>query len=139
MLPAFSAALAHSPFPTRTILVARLLRIPYARGRKVFSNGLKLFDLLLMVVSFVVSTLPLFHRVGRFGLAEFFEMRVKLGNLILFVSFLVIWHILFSVFGLYASKRLSSRWEEIWDIAAATTLGTLHDRGLWRWPSGSGW
>jgi exopolysaccharide biosynthesis polyprenyl glycosylphosphotransferase len=93
--------------------------------RKVFSNGFKLFDLLLMMGAFVVSTLPLFHRVGRLSLAEFFEMRVKLGNLILFLSFLLIWHILFNVFGLYGSKRMSSRWEEIRDIAAATTLGTV--------------
>ncbi|PYX45437.1 MAG: hypothetical protein DMG79_19275 [Acidobacteria bacterium] len=94
-------------------------------GRKVFSNGFKLFDLLLMVVSFAVSTLPQYHRVGRFGLAEFFELRVKLGNLILFVSFLAIWHILFSVFGLYASKRLVGRRTEIWDIVRATTMGTV--------------
>jgi exopolysaccharide biosynthesis polyprenyl glycosylphosphotransferase len=94
-------------------------------NRKVFSNGLKLFDLLLMSAAFVVSTLPLFHRVGRLTLAEFFEMRVKLGNLVLFVSFLLIWHILFSVFGLYRSKRLSSRWEEVRDICGATTLGTV--------------
>jgi exopolysaccharide biosynthesis polyprenyl glycosylphosphotransferase len=93
-------------------------------NRKVFSNGLKVFDLLLMVAAFVVSTLPLFHRVGRFSLAEFFEMRVKLGNLVLFMGFLLAWHVLFSVFGLYASKRMSRRWEEARDIAAATTLGT---------------
>jgi len=93
-------------------------------NRKFFSNGLKVFDLLLMVAAFVVSTLPLFHRVGRFSLAEFFEMRVKLGNLILFMAFLLAWHILFNVFGLYASKRMSRRWEEFRDIAAATTLGT---------------
>ena len=94
-------------------------------NRRVFSNGFKLFDLLLMVAAFVVSTLPLFHRVGRLTLAEFFEMRVKLGNLLLFVSFLLIWHVLFSAFGLYHSKRLSSRWEEIRDICGATTLGTV--------------
>ena len=35
-------------------------------GRKVFTNGFKLFDLFLMVVSFAVSTLPQYHRVGRF-------------------------------------------------------------------------
>jgi exopolysaccharide biosynthesis polyprenyl glycosylphosphotransferase len=93
-------------------------------GRKIFSSGFKVFDLLLMMVSFAVATLPLYHRVGKFSLAEFFEMRVKLGNLILFASFLLIWHILFSVFGLYGSKRLTSRWDEIWDIARATTLGT---------------
>jgi exopolysaccharide biosynthesis polyprenyl glycosylphosphotransferase len=94
-------------------------------NRKIFTNGFKLFDLLLMVAAFVVSTLPLYHRVGRFSLAEFFEMRVKLGNLILFLCFVLVWHILFSVFGLYGSKRMSSRWEEARDITAATTLGTI--------------
>jgi exopolysaccharide biosynthesis polyprenyl glycosylphosphotransferase len=93
-------------------------------GRKIYSSGFKLFDLLLMMFSFAVSTLPLYHRVGTLSLAEFFEMRVKLGNLILFVSFVVIWHILFSVFGLYGSRRLNDRWDEIWDVARATTLGT---------------
>ncbi len=94
-------------------------------GRKVFTSGFKLFDLLLMSISFAVSTVPQYHRVGRFTLAEFFGLKIKLGNLILFVSFLLIWHILFSLFGLYGSKRLASRWDEIRDITRATTLGTL--------------
>ncbi len=94
-------------------------------NRKIFSAGLKAFDLLLMVIAFGVSTLPLYHRVGRLSLAEFFGMRVKLGNLILFFGFLLIWHILFSVFGLYGSKRMSSRLEEVRDIVAATVLGTI--------------
>ncbi|MFZ0732911.1 MAG: sugar transferase [Candidatus Sulfotelmatobacter sp.] len=92
-------------------------------GRKIYSSGFKLFDLLLMMVSFGVSALPLYHRVGRLSLAEFFGMRVKLGNLILFVSFALIWHMLFRVFGLYGSKRMTSRRSEMWDIARATTLG----------------
>jgi len=94
-------------------------------GRQIFSNGFKLFDLFLMMVSFVVATLPQYERVGRFSLAEFFEMRVKLGNLILFIGFLVIWHILFNLFGLYGSKRLASRWDEIRDAVRATTTGTF--------------
>ncbi len=93
--------------------------------RKVFSTGMKVFDLLLMVAAFMVSTLPLFHRIHRLTLTEFFAMRVKLGNLLLFVSFMLVWHILFKVLGLYGSKRLSRRWEEFRDIVAATTLGTL--------------
>lgn len=94
-------------------------------GRRLLSNGIKLFDLLLMMVSFAVATLPQYHRVGRFSLAEFFEMRVKLGNLLLFVSFLLIWHMLFNVFGLYGSKRMTSRWEEIWDLTRATAVGAF--------------
>ncbi len=94
-------------------------------NRKLLSTGLKVFDLLLMVAAFAVSTLPLFHRVGRLSLAEFFGMRIKLGNLILFLAFLLIWHILFSLFGLYGSKRMARRWEEARDIVVATTLGTI--------------
>lgn len=94
-------------------------------GRKLFTNGFKAFDLLLMMFSFAVATLPQYHRVGRFTLTEFFELRIKLGNLILFISFLVIWNLLFNVFGLYGSKRMASRWEEMWDIARATTLGAV--------------
>lgn len=94
-------------------------------GRRVFTIGVKLFDLLLMAIAFAGSTLPQYRRVGSLSLAQFFEMRVKLGNLVLFASFLLICHILFSVFGLYDSKRLARRWEEIWDIGRATTLGTL--------------
>lgn len=94
-------------------------------GRKVFTNGFKAFDLVLMMVSFALATLPQFERVGRFTLAEFFEYRIKLGNLVLFLSFLVIWHILFSLFGLYGSKRLASRRAELFDITRATTTGTI--------------
>jgi exopolysaccharide biosynthesis polyprenyl glycosylphosphotransferase len=94
-------------------------------GRKFFTNGFKAFDLLLMMFSFAAATLPQYHRVGRFTLTEFFELRVKLGNLILFISFLVIWNLLFNVFGLYGSKRMASRWEEMWDITRATTLGAV--------------
>lgn len=93
--------------------------------RKVFSTGMKVFDLLLMVAAFMVSTLPLFHRVHRLTLTEFFSMRVKLSNLLLFLSFMLVWHILFNVFGLYGSKRLSRRRDEFRDIVAATTLGTF--------------
>ena len=93
--------------------------------RRLYSNGLKLFDLLLMAASFTVATLPLFHRVGRMSLEEFFALRVKVGNLALFVSFLLVWNILFSMFGLYRSKRLSGRFEEMRDIVASTTIGTV--------------
>jgi exopolysaccharide biosynthesis polyprenyl glycosylphosphotransferase len=93
--------------------------------RKLFSAGLKVFDLLLMTAAFVLSSLPLVHRVGKLSLTEFFSFRVKLGNLALFVSFLLAWHVLFKVFGLYRSKRLSSRWEEVRDILTATTIGAV--------------
>jgi exopolysaccharide biosynthesis polyprenyl glycosylphosphotransferase len=93
-------------------------------GRRVFDSGFKAFDLVLMAMAFAISTLPQYERVGRFGLAEFFELRVKLGNVLLFATLLAIWYLLFNGFGLYASRRLTRRREEVWDIAWATTLAT---------------
>jgi exopolysaccharide biosynthesis polyprenyl glycosylphosphotransferase len=93
-------------------------------GRRVFDSGFKAFDLLLMAIVFGLSTLPQYERVGRISLAEVFELRVKLGSLLLFVSFLVIWHLLLNGFGLYTSRRLRRRRDEVWDITRATTLGT---------------
>jgi hypothetical protein len=88
-LPAFTE---QSLPPRREAVVTISSGTLMSIGRRLLSNGIKLFDLLLMMVSFAVATLPQYHRVGRFSLAEFFEMRVKLGNLLLFVSFLLIWH-----------------------------------------------
>jgi exopolysaccharide biosynthesis polyprenyl glycosylphosphotransferase len=52
-------------------------------------------------------------------------MRVKVVNVLIFLGLLFTWHLLFSQFGLYRSRRISSRWEEIKDIAKATVSGTL--------------
>jgi exopolysaccharide biosynthesis polyprenyl glycosylphosphotransferase len=61
-------------------------------------------------------------------MAEFFSMRVKVQNLIIFFGLLILWHVLFSSFGLYASHRMSSRASESADVVKATTLGSV---GLW--------
>jgi exopolysaccharide biosynthesis polyprenyl glycosylphosphotransferase len=95
-------------------------------NRRLYTNGVKLFDLFLMTIAFALSTLPQYHRVGSFSLAEFFEMRVKLGNVLWFAFFLLIWHLLFNSFGFYVSRRFAvSRFEEIWDIIKATAVGAL--------------
>ena len=96
--------------------------------RRLLLDALKLFDLAVMVLAFALATVPA-QGVGRtIAVADFFSMRVKLGNLLLFVSLLILWHALFVAAGLYASHRLSSRMSEAADIVKATTLGSL---ALW--------
>jgi exopolysaccharide biosynthesis polyprenyl glycosylphosphotransferase len=58
------------------------------------------------------------------SLAEFLSMRIKVQNFVLFALFLLAWHLIFSSFGLYNSKRFSPRWAQVLDIAKATTLGS---------------
>ncbi|MBI4643509.1 MAG: sugar transferase [Deltaproteobacteria bacterium] len=52
-------------------------------------------------------------------------LRLKVTNMILFLGFALIWHALFSRFGLYHSRRLSTRQAEVIDAITATSLGTL--------------
>jgi exopolysaccharide biosynthesis polyprenyl glycosylphosphotransferase len=81
-----------------------------------------------MVVAFAWATVPALGVGRNISIAQFFSIRVKLQNLIIFFGLLLLWHVLFSIFGLYASRRLSSRAAEAADVAKATTSGSL---GLW--------
>ena len=78
-----------------------------------------------MVCAFTLAVLPVLREHGGISFAQFLSMRVKIGNIVLFLSLLVLWHAIFSVFGLYHSKRLSSRRAELFDLIKATTTGTI--------------
>ncbi|MBZ5671992.1 MAG: sugar transferase [Acidobacteriia bacterium] len=92
--------------------------------RRLLLEAAKLFDLAVMVFSFALATVLVVHETPTISLARFLSMRVKVGNFALFACFLLAWHLVFSSFGLYSSKRLSTRWAEVLDIAEATTLGS---------------
>jgi len=93
--------------------------------RRILVNAFKVFDLALMLCAFTAATLPVLREHGNASFAPFFEMRIKVVNLILLFGFLATWHVIFSALGLYHSKRLASRRSELIDVVKATTLGTL--------------
>ena len=93
--------------------------------RQILLNVFKLFDMVLMVAAFGAATVLMLRASQTVTVAEFFEMRVKIGNFLIFASLLVAWHLLFSTFGLYASRRLSRRSAEIVDSLKATFFATL--------------
>jgi exopolysaccharide biosynthesis polyprenyl glycosylphosphotransferase len=93
--------------------------------RQILLNAFKLFDLIIMVVAFGAATAPIVRESRSVAFAEFFAMRVKVGNFLIFSGLLVVWHVLFSACGLYASRRLSRRSAELVDSLKATCLATL--------------
>lgn len=93
--------------------------------RRILLNLFKLFDVTLMLCAFMLATLPVFRQHGGLSFTQFLSMRVKIGNIVLFLSLVVLWHIIFSAFGLYHSKRLSSRSAELFDVLKATSTGTI--------------
>ena len=58
-------------------------------------------------------------------LSEFLQMRIKVGNFALFLGFLLVWHLIYSLFDLYESRRFSGRRAEVFDIIKANSLGTI--------------
>ena len=96
-----------------------------SRRREVLLNALKLFDLVVVVLAFGLATVPALGVGHTVSMADFFSMRVKVGNFLIFLGQVILWHALFSVCGFYKSRRLSSRTAEVADIARATLLGTL--------------
>jgi exopolysaccharide biosynthesis polyprenyl glycosylphosphotransferase len=93
--------------------------------RRLLKSTLKTFDLAVMVLAFVLAAV-LALGVGRgIPAIDFFSMRVRVGNLVIFMGLLLFWHNLFSLFGLYESHRMSNRAAECGEIVKATILGTL--------------
>jgi exopolysaccharide biosynthesis polyprenyl glycosylphosphotransferase len=93
--------------------------------RKLLTNAFRLFDLGLMIFAFIAASLMVLDHSGTFTITEFFSMRVKIQNFVIFSLLLLVWHLIFSMSGLYASRRLSNRRGEVIDIVKATSLGTF--------------
>jgi FlaA1/EpsC-like NDP-sugar epimerase len=85
----------------------------------------KLFDLLVMAFSFSLAFRVSYARYYAIPFTEFLHMRIKVENAILFAGFIFLWRTIFFASGLYYSRRLDSRWLELYDLIKATTLGTL--------------
>lgn len=93
--------------------------------RQILLKALKLFDLLAMAFSFALAASVISYQISTVSFGGFLSMRVKVLNFALFLALLWAWHLIFSSFRLYRSRRLSSRVSEVFDLIKATSLGTL--------------
>ena len=93
--------------------------------RQLLLKSLKLTDLFVMSITFMLVTWLLYaHDNNIYVFDEFLEHRIKIENAILAGAMVLAWHMVFSSFGLYESKRLSNRTGEMRDIVIATLAGT---------------
>jgi uncharacterized membrane protein len=83
-----------------------------------------LFDVAAMAFSFAVAAVPVARPTSAMSVANFLSMRIKVQNILLFLLLLFLWHVVFSVFHLYESRRLGDRKSEVRDVLKATSTGT---------------
>jgi exopolysaccharide biosynthesis polyprenyl glycosylphosphotransferase len=92
--------------------------------RQIMLGAFKLFDLSAMAASFILASIPVSYLSGGISFAGFLSMRIKIRNLLLFILLTCVWHIVFSAFGLYRSKRFGNRRKESIDVLMATLAGS---------------
>jgi FlaA1/EpsC-like NDP-sugar epimerase len=83
-----------------------------------------LFDLLIVSLSFLLTMTAASFQFGQVSFAQFLSMRVKIGNFLIFLGFLLLWHFIFSFFELYKQRCLLIQRREFIDIVKGTTVGT---------------
>jgi exopolysaccharide biosynthesis polyprenyl glycosylphosphotransferase len=95
------------------------------RNRLLITNLQKLFDLVLLVLSFGLTTALIVHNEETISLTQFLSIRTKISNCVIFLLALFICHLILSICGLYRSMRLATKRAEIADVLKATTLSVV--------------
>ena len=93
--------------------------------RQLLLNTLKAFDLVLMMAAFALATIAVSSVNSPDSLTDFLSMRIKVGNFLIFFGLLLVWHVIFSAFGMYKSRRFGGRRAELVDILKSWSTGTL--------------
>jgi FlaA1/EpsC-like NDP-sugar epimerase len=102
-----------------------LRRLRARRRRKLLISAFRLFDLGLMILAFMTAALAVLHQSHTVAITEFFSMRVKIQNFAIFSLLGIAWHLIFSLSGLYESRRFSNRRGEVVDVIKANSFGTF--------------
>jgi exopolysaccharide biosynthesis polyprenyl glycosylphosphotransferase len=89
--------------------------------RRILHNSLQIFDIGVMLLAFGISAGIVEHAtLADFG--RILAMRIKVTNFVLLVMLILVWHITFTQFGLYRSRRIAAQKQEFLDILKSTLL-----------------
>ncbi len=87
-------------------------------------SGLKVLDLVVMASCFTLAAVLIAPGLDVATIRAFMELRISVGNFVLFGAFVALWHLLFSAFGLYEDSLLSNAYRRAIDVLKATSIGT---------------
>lgn len=93
--------------------------------RQILDRAFMLLDPGIIAVSYMVAAVQIWHLTAFSSFASFISMRVKMLNILLFLGLFYSWHVIFSAFGLYRSKRFGDRKQEAVDVLKATSVAAI--------------
>jgi exopolysaccharide biosynthesis polyprenyl glycosylphosphotransferase len=92
--------------------------------RRFFVIAQKFFDLGLTILSFGLASVWMLNAGKSMSLSRLLSVRVKLSDCVIFAIALLLSHAMFSLCGLYESRRLSTGFAESIDVLKAVILAT---------------
>jgi exopolysaccharide biosynthesis polyprenyl glycosylphosphotransferase len=93
--------------------------------RQLFVNSLKIFDLGIMILAFGLATAIMASETKHLSLIEFLAVKIRLSNFVHLTLMVFVWNFIFSLCGLYESKRLTRRISESLEGLKGTSLITI--------------
>ena len=93
--------------------------------RRFLLSGMKLFDVFQLTVSFGLSALLVAQSQRNVSVEQFLSIRIKLSNCIVFCLIVMMWQGIFSLCGVYESKRLAAKHIENIELLKATALSSI--------------
>src|ERR1700722_9713200 len=92
--------------------------------RQFIGGAMKLFDLIAASLALAFAAVLMTGTRGRVPLRGVMSLQIKISHALLYGLLLLIWHGLFSMCGMYESKRLTARLDILRELLLATTLAT---------------
>ena len=93
--------------------------------RQLLSNLLIFFDQAIVFFCLISSALLVIEEIDSPSFSQFFSLRLKIEDFLLFIVIAVIWYGVSNFFGVYYSRRLATWKDELTDIVIATSVATL--------------
>ena len=93
--------------------------------RQLFIKAYNIFDILAMAFAFAFASLITAVENAHISeFSEFFATRIKIQNFLIIGLLFLSWQIIFNIVGIHRSRRIGSRYREIFDLFKVTTIAT---------------
>lgn len=92
--------------------------------RQFLLSAFRAADVAVMALAFTLALLASAQRTSM-DFEQFLTVRIKFSNILLFLGFAFMWHLIFISQGLYRSRRIGLIKVECWEVTKAVVLGTL--------------
>lgn len=93
--------------------------------RKHILAALKSVDLLIGLIAFALAFWVAHFEARAASFSDFLAVRVKIQNVVIFLVFLFLWHVILYAVGMYRPKRLKHPAQDLTSTVMASTLAVL--------------